>query len=406
MVHSSPIRRKILFVCHDGDLFGSQQSLLLLLKSLPKRKYQCHVSIAKPGPLNDLLAKELPHVIVTSHQRVQWVKHDKRSLLQAIGDVFSVTLGAVPRVLLLAKYIHDNQVDLVHTNSLVSLEGALAAKQAGVPHVWHIRELFMLPNPKLHTVLNRPTVRQYIDMMSQRVFCISQAVQTQFKELSSFWESRYPVIYNALSDNALKEPLPETLSFPKNSGFFTVGYMGRLSEGKRFHDLVECLAGIKEVQPDLSFKLLVAGKFVDTAYEKAIQDLIAEAGLRDNIIFQGYQTDVASFFRKIDVLVIPSQHEPFGRVVIEAMNYGAPCIGTDSGGITEIINDPAVGYTYSVGDKKTLAEILITLMQDSSVLLPMVKAAKAMVQKRFSIEQQSRLIQHHYDAILSGTLSS
>ncbi len=399
-----------MFICHDGDLFGSQQSLLLILRNLPKRKYQCHVSIARPGPLTEVIKKELPHVLITQHKRVQWVKHDERSWLEIIGDVFSVTLGAVPRVLELSRYIKQHQIDIVHTNSMVSLEGALAAKQANVPHVWHVRELFMLPNPKLHLVLNKETTQRYIDMLSARVFCIAGAVQNQFKSLPDFWESRYPVIYNALSDDVLNAPLSEPLVFPKASPVFTVGYIGRLSEGKRFHDLLETLAGIKEIDTTLNFRLLVAGKFVDAPYEKQINNLIEEANLKQEVVMLGYQSDSAAFYKQLDVLVVPSQNEPFGRVLIEAMAYGVPCVGTQSGGIPEIINDESVGYLYPYnengGDKKALAAMLMSLMKNPAQLVPVAKAAKVMVQQRFTAEQQARLIQHQYDLILSGDLSN
>jgi L-malate glycosyltransferase len=179
----SPAPIRILYICHSGELYGSQESLRLLLAHLPPTIAPV-VSVARQGPLQERL-QALPNIVaITTHQRLQWVKHDARNVLQRIGDVLSLLGGAVPRVNRLVHLIKQHHIQLVHTNSLVSLEGALAAWVCGVPHVWHIRELFMLPNPKLHMVLGRWLTKRLVLALSKRVVCISDAVAGQFKGAS------------------------------------------------------------------------------------------------------------------------------------------------------------------------------------------------------------------------------
>jgi len=390
---------RILFVCHDGDLFGSQQSLLLLLKNLPPNRFQCHVSIAKPGPLSERIAEELPHVILAQHQRVQWIKHNARSRIQHWGDLIAITLGAISRVMTLADYITKHQIDLVHTNSLVSLEGALAAKHTERPHVWHIRELFMLPSPKLHMVLGREVTRQYVQKLSRKVFCISQAVQQQFTDMAEYTTEQFAVVYNALDDTLLNAP-PKPKPFDAKSPL-TLGYIGRLSEGKRFHDVVEALAVVKRQTPRAKFQLLVAGKFVDTDYETHIHQEIYRHDLTEHIRFLGYQHQVDKVYQAIDVLIMPSLNEPFGRVVIEAMAYGVPCVAANSGGIPEIITDSSLGWLYPATQATELGAIILTLLKDRSPLAAVATAAQNMVQNRFSAATQAQQVMAYYDGILN-----
>lgn len=429
---------RILFICHDGHIYGSQQSLSLIVQNLPTERYRCLVSVARPGPLVELLQQN-PQTRVIQHRRIQWVKHDQRSPLQKIGDCINLLAVAPVRVFSLWRLIRREKIDIVHSNSTVSLEGALAAALAGVPHIWHIRELFMEENPKFHLVLGRYVSRWLIDRLSTGVICISEAVRNQFSSYLQQQPEKYRLIHNALPLRpALLASIPgtipempgqresDTTPVTEESCFnalqlkgFTIGYIGRLSVGKGFHDLLAAFILLRkssnkapawlesEEESVLSpkLKLRVAGSFVDVDYERRIQETIAKnPGLAEDIEFLGYVSNLAPVYNTLAVLVVPSLNEPFGRVVIEAMANGVACIGTNAGGIPEIIDNDSNGLLYEPGNPEQLAAQLKLLMQNRHKLETIRQNAGRMVYERFNIETQIRTLEKCYQSVIARPL--
>jgi glycosyltransferase involved in cell wall biosynthesis len=385
--------RKILFVCHDAALYGSQRSLELILKYLPSEQYQCFVSVARSGPLEERLA-QLPNVTVLHHKRLQWVKHDKRNAVQKIGDVFTLLFNAFSRAKAIQKLVKQHDIHLVHTNSTVSLEGALGSAMAGVPHVWHIRELFMEPSPKFHLMLGCKLSRLMMASLAHRVICISKAVQSQFGPYLEVSPQQFPLIYNALEPETVSlEPQPKS-----HNSVFKIGYLGRISEGKGLHELLEALSYLEG--ENLSIELHVVGSFVDNAYERRISQQILQLNLSEKVRFWGYQDDAASFLKQLDVLAVPSANEPFGRVIIEAMANRIPCIAANSGGAPELIEQGETGLLYPPGQAKVLALGLKTLYESPELSEKIKEKAGRMVLERFTINSQIRMLEECYQSLL------
>lgn len=402
-----PIR--LLFVCHDGDLYGSQRSLELIVKHLPPSKYHRFVSLARSGPLEDRLAA-CPNTTVLHHRRVQWVKHDPRSLFQRLGDAAILPATALWRAWPLARIIRREGIELVHTNSLVSLEGPLAAALAGVPHIWHIRELFMTRSPKFHLVLGRWLSRRIVDRFSDAILCISEAVRRQFGPDAEADPRRYRVIPNALEgkdSSALTPGGPDAdrmralclkgLDLPERETF-RIGYIGRLSAGKGFHELVEALHRLH--QSNVAVELVVAGDFVDETYRQRIDELLTRYSLTHAVRFLGQRNDLEPVYAIIDALAVPSANEPFGRVIIEAMRQGIPCVATAAGGIPEIIEPDVTGLLYPPGEPETLALRLRELMESPRKRETLRENAGRMVSQRFNIETQIRMLDECYQSVL------
>ena len=392
---------RILYICHDGQLYGSQQSLALLLEHLNRfssHPYQVSVSMARPGPLRDKIHQlNDAHIsTVMTHRRLQWFKHDRRSAVQAFGDILTLICLLPVRVGYLVYTIRRQKINVVHTNSVVSLEGALAAWACGVPHIWHIRELFMWDNPKLFPVLGRNLTRTLIDRLSARVICISQAVREQFGPCAERSPEKYPVVHNAVTSEPLNGTSPGDILPDKPD--FRFGYIGRLSEGKRFHELLEALS---RLDSSINWDLIVAGTFVDAEYDRKIHDLIATYGLANKVHLLGYRDDLAPLYASMDLLVVPSLNEPFGRVVIEAMQHGVTCVAANSGGIPEIIKDGETGRLYPPGDVATLSSLLARAIQTPDEMRRISENAGRMVRERFTIETQVRKLDACYQALLN-----
>lgn len=331
------VRCRPFFVLHEADRFGAQQSLLAMLKGLLALEIDTAiepvVSVARTGPLMADLAA-LPRLTLLSHTRLPWVKHSPRRGLQRLGDLLGLLWAMPGRVQKLATAIRTQGATVVHVNSSVSLEGALAARMAGVPLVWHIRELIHDPNPAYWPLLGRPLTAWVIRRLAHRVVCISRPVAVGVfgeKALKTLPPSCV-IVPNAvdvpialMSHNELAKTDPHTP--------FQLGFLGRITPQKGLETLLEALAGLQ----DHPWELCIAGRFVDAAYEHHVHEKITALGIANRVRWEGETADPLSFLRTLDGLAVPSRAEAFGRVVIEALMCGTPVIASAAGGIPEIL---------------------------------------------------------------------
>src|SRR5689334_407075 len=180
-----PAQQRILYVQLAPDLYGASRALLHLLAALDRARYTPLVALPGPGPLADQLRALDVEPIVTPHIRV---------LLGQVARSWRAVpfgLGLIPAAVGMRRLIRHCAADLVHSNNWTVLSGALGARLAGVPHVWHIREI--LPSfGGLKPILVRSSLRG-----AARVVCISQAVAAQFAGYAG--AERVQVVYDGLS---------------------------------------------------------------------------------------------------------------------------------------------------------------------------------------------------------------
>lgn len=130
-----------------------------------------------------------------------------------------------------------------------------------------------------------------------------------------------------------------------------IGSMGRFVHKKGFHVLIDALGKLKE--QNINFKCKLGGKGED---EIALKNLVNEYELSDEIEFTGWVTNKAEFFSKIDVFVLPSLHEPFGIILLEAYAAALPVVSSDSEGPIEVGEDNKDCVFYPKNDSKALSE--------------------------------------------------
>lgn len=126
---------------------------------------------------------------------------------------------------------------------------------------------------------------------------------------------------------------------------------------KRVSDVVDIFERVSKRLPS---KLLLVGEGPELT---KIQCKIKNMGLEDEVHFLGKQEDVAQVISMADVLLLPSEKESFGLVALEAMACGVPTIGSNAGGIPELITHGVTGFLSSIGDVEEMAanaELLLT----------------------------------------------
>jgi N-acetyl-alpha-D-glucosaminyl L-malate synthase BshA len=130
---------------------------------------------------------------------------------------------------------------------------------------------------------------------------------------------------------------------------------------KRVGDVVEIFSRVSEKVPS---KLLLVGEGPELS---KIQCRIRQLGLEERVHFLGKQEDVSQVISMADVLLLPSEKESFGLVALEAMACGVPTIGSEAGGIPELITHGETGFLSPIGDVEDMANNAERLLLDKKL---------------------------------------
>ncbi|MDD5259388.1 MAG: glycosyltransferase family 4 protein [bacterium] len=350
---------KILFIEDHREIGGGQMNLLALLKALPRDICQ-PVLLCPEGELQrEAVVLGLPvrtlamPVLKNLNLSAYW---------QAVKEIQDI--------------IFREQVDVVHANSLKSnLVGGVAAKLAHKPLLWHVRVLYR------HPVLDVISF-----FLADKVLLVSQAVRQRF--LPGLRRShKMTVIYNGV-DVIEYEKTPAVdirKEYSLAPGALLVGMAGRLNAGKGFEYFVQAAELVLKVQPEACF-LIVGGDFgSDGSYRRKIEKLVTGRGLKDKVIFTGFREDIIGIIKSLDVFVLSSESESFGRVLVEAMACGVPVIASRVGGIPEVVGEDS-GILVERGNVLAFSQAISMLLSDKNRKVAITAQAAKRVQALFNIQ--------------------
>jgi glycosyltransferase involved in cell wall biosynthesis len=149
-----------------------------------------------------------------------------------------------------------------------------------------------------------------------------------------------------------------------NSNDIVIGSVGRMlqDENKRFSDLIKAFAIVCKTHSNVKLLLVGSGPEVEK-YKKLSEEL----AISDKVIFTGYQSDVALYYRIMNIFVLVSAYEAFGLVLAEAMLSKLPVVATKVGGMKYIVDDTKTGFLVKPFDVNAIAEKLNFLCFDEEL---------------------------------------
>ncbi|NLP49217.1 N-acetyl-alpha-D-glucosaminyl L-malate synthase BshA [Bacillus sp. RO1] len=156
---------------------------------------------------------------------------------------------------------------------------------------------------------------------------------------------------------------------------------------KRVQDVVKSFHLIEKQVPS---KLLLVG---DGPEISVVCNLVRELGLKDKVLFLGKQENLEDLYSISDLMLLLSEKESFGLVLLEAMACGVPSVGTKIGGIPEVIEDGVTGYLSDVGDVEDIAKNAIRILDNANLHKEFAGNAITRVKEHFS----SRRIVEQYE---------
>ncbi|MCQ6277896.1 N-acetyl-alpha-D-glucosaminyl L-malate synthase BshA [Bacillus sp. EB600] len=150
---------------------------------------------------------------------------------------------------------------------------------------------------------------------------------------------------------------------------------------KRVEDVVKTFAKIAEAMPA---KLLLVG---DGPEVSRVSKLVNKLGLNNLVLFLGKQENLEELYSISDLMLLLSEKESFGLVLLEAMACGVPCIGTNVGGIPEVIVDGQSGFLCELGDIDEMAAKSIFLLKEKNLHKKFSDKALETVKSKFCAEE-------------------
>ena len=206
------------------------------------------------------------------------------------------------------------------------------------------------------------------------IMTISEYLRRSFIDHFQIPEAR--VVTVGAGPNLDLSKVPEPRTAPR-TGTPTVLFVGKQFERKGGAQLLEAFRLVRGGLP--TARLLIVGPTTSPTAEPGVEWL---GNLDKNNPEQWSR--MAAAYRDADVVCLPSLFEPFGIVILEAMFFGLPCVGTASWAIPEMIADGETGYTVPRGDVAALAERLAGLLTDPLMARRMGLAGRQRAEERFS----------------------
>ncbi|MGD6774998.1 MULTISPECIES: N-acetyl-alpha-D-glucosaminyl L-malate synthase BshA [Bacillaceae] len=157
---------------------------------------------------------------------------------------------------------------------------------------------------------------------------------------------------------------------------------------KRVQDVVKSFHLIEKQVPS---KLLLVG---DGPEISVVCNLVKELGLKDKVLFLGKQENLEDLYSISDLMLLLSEKESFGLVLLEAMACGVPSVGTKIGGIPEVIDDGVTGYLSDVGDVEDIAKNAVRILDNAALHKEFAENAISRVKEHFSSQ---RIVEQYED---------
>jgi len=287
----------------------------------------------------------------------------------------------------LGRLARSRGVALVHTNTSVTLGGAAAARVAGVPHVWHVREIY--------AGFDRwfPAYRRLL-VTADALPCVSRVTCEQFGLTPAAF-----TLHDGLAYQPKRAPRAEArrdLGLPADA--FVVAVLGRISGWKGQDVLVRALAEL----PRDTVALIAGGAWRgEERHVRELHELAARLGVGDRTHVVGVLDNPSLAFGAADVVAVPSkQPDPFPNSALEAAAAGCCVVGADHGGIPEILEDGVTGVLVAPGEARALAIALANLRDDPDRRERLGAAAAETVNRDFSFERMLGEVQALYDRLL------
>jgi len=281
-------------------------------------------------------------------------------------------MASLPALWRWCAWLRAERPVLLHANnSRAAVYAGIAGWMCDIPVVFHCR--IAERDPRLDGLIAR---------LAARIICNSRAVAARFAQ----WPDKVEVIYNGIA------PLAATAAEQRPEGAEQLLlFVGRLSAEKQPDAAVRVFERLAVDFPGLHLALAGGDDPLHPDFSERVRSRAAQSRFAGRIHWLGQCERLAGWYAAADLLIVPSRHEGFGRVIVEAMATGTPVIAFAVGGIPEVIEADQQGRLVAAGDEVAMTEAVGKLLCDDAGRAAMAAAGR--------IRAATFTSEHHAEAV-------
>lgn len=282
----------------------------------------------------------------------------------------------------LAKIIDENAIDVIHVHWTKDIPLAVLAKKISSK------------NPKIiqtrHMTMTRFKNDFYHRFLYKNIAMILAVTHQVADQIRKFIPSDICPIVQTLHIGTEKiellnhEAIIALRQKLHMDDCFAIGLVGRIEETKGQYLLIEAIRKLRQTR--INVKAFFVGHPMNEHYLETLTQQIREQHLEDAVHFLGFMKDPHPFMQACDAVVLATEHETFGLVLIEAMQVGTAVIGSNRGGVLEIIDDNITGLLFESMQADSLAEKIKILYDNPQLHQKYAANGQTKAREQFSNE--------------------
>jgi len=281
----------------------------------------------------------------------------------------------------LASIIDHLDIGAIHMHwgndlALAALARKLSAKKPSLIYTRQMK-ITRYKNDLYHRLLYRQ-----MDLM----LTITKQLESEARKFIPVNDDRIVTLYYGVNAPAHFLTAEERSKQRSELGFsdndFVIGLLGRLEHGKGQHLLIEALHMART--EGLNPKALIVGHEMIPGYRDKLQSLASSKGLHTSVVFMDFVKEPQKLMQLCDCIALTSQEETFGLVLPEAMRCGVAVIGSDKGGVPEIITNEKTGLLFESWNSSSLYKQIHRLYTEPEFRKLLARQGKAEADTRFN----------------------
>jgi glycosyltransferase involved in cell wall biosynthesis len=290
----------------------------------------------------------------------------------------------------LARLIDEQQVDIIHLHWTKDIPLAAFAK------AFSRRKPMLVSTRQMQ--ITRPKKDLYHDFLYRQLDLNITITEALAKDMRGFLNPAYadrvvPLYYGvapppAVLEEAARRVLRSELGIGEET--FLVGLIGRIKRYKGQHLLVEAIGKALSGGEDVA--ALIVGHAMEPEYLDELKRQVEENGWSERILFRDFVEQPQLLMQACDAVALTTVEETFGLVLVEAMRAGVAVVGSDRGGVPEIIDHEKTGLLFRSTDAEDLYRQLQRLWQDRDFCARLAVAGKEKADQVFDEA-------HHFTAL-------
>ena len=378
----------VLYIVHNAKMYGANYATLELLLDL-KQRYGIKPIVLLPekGTMTEHLEQnDIPYICIEFERAtISFNRKKIRAFLHYLKS-------NIKALILIIRQLHKyDKINIIHTQTSVIDIGIYISKIMRIPHVWHMRECIKALN--IDYLLPRCYLKhQY--RTTNLVVAISNYIYDYIEDTMGI-NKNLQLVYDGVEDKSGNTGRRVNIQNERMIHFCIVGL---ICEGKKQIDVVRACNCLKKMNIT-NYVVYIIG---DGKEEKnRIIEYIEYNHLQDNIKLLGYREDVHELLNDMDIGIMASEGEGFGRVTIEYMLSHMPVIASKSGANIELVQNNYNGQLYEVGNEEELAERMKFCIENRCMIAHMGDNAYQYAKANYSQKNNTDKIMCEYNKLLN-----